>query len=66
MSEQARRAQVARCGGVVVSVTVQDGEARAIVKLRNRGEMNEARRELVRQGWHVISHGVTLTATARV
>lgn len=47
----------------MTSLAVQGGELCAIVKFRNRGEMNVARVRLVRSGWRVITAGVTATAT---
>jgi len=66
MSERSRRTEITECGGDVTSLAFAGGEARAIVKFRNRGDMNTARARLVRKGWHVLTDGVTVTATAKV
>lgn len=66
MSARSRRAEITECGGDVTSLEVVGTEARAIVKFRNRGDMNTARMRLVRKGWRVLTDGVTMTATAEV
>lgn len=66
MSERSRRNEITGCGGDVTSLVFAGGEARAIVKFRNRGDMNRVRRSLVAKGWRVLTDGVTMTATAEV
>ena len=63
MNERQRRNEITTCGGDVTSLAVEGGEVRAIVRFRNRGEMNVARGRLVKSGWRVLTSGVTMTAT---
>lgn len=66
MNERQRRHEITTCGGDVTSLAVNGGELCAIVKFRNRGEMNVARVRLVRSGWRVITTGVVATATVKL
>lgn len=65
-SAQERRNQLGATGGDVVRTRVVEGHLVGIVAFANRGKMNDARRALVRQGWHVVTNGVEATVSAPV